>query len=94
MAARLPRVARLLGGHFLPFRHHMAQRSAAPSYALLPPPPPPGAWQLPHAVDPRLAPQHYPMSNQFLNQPPMPAPRLGREAREEQWQCPSCSLLN
>ena len=72
----------------------MAQRTAAPSYALLPPPPPPGAWQLPHAVDPRLAPQHYPMNNQYKNQPAAPPPRQARERREEQWQCPSCGLLN
>ena len=79
---------------FLLTLRHMAQRGAAPSYAVLPPPPPPGAWQLPHAVDPRLAPQHYPMNNQYRNQLAAPAPRLGREGREEQWQCPSCNLLN
>ena len=79
---------------FLLTLRHMAQRGAAPSYAVLPPPPPPGAWQLPHAVDPRLAPQHYPMNNQYRNQLAAPAPRQGREGREEQWQCPSCNLLN
>ena len=34
------------------------------------------------------------MNNQYKNQPAAPAPRQAHERREEQWQCPSCSLLN